>query len=142
MDLVVQRQNIDNVISYLFIKKLVTPIIRTPAYKLGLVNQAGKVVKEPATDEEKMALTLLDRMTFKLKRLLGGKLATLNSFLYTTTQSVDMYSKVVIRGTVDQRAEILRIVRDVKNMIESQGMSVDDVVGSLLTEEIERMNLL
>lgn len=142
MDLTLQRQNIDSVISYLFIRKLVTPIMKTPAYKLELVNNAGKVIKEPVTDEEKMALTLLDRIAFKIKRLLGGKLVTLNQFLYTTTQSIDMYNKVVIRGSIDQRAEIIRIVRDVKKMVESKGCSIEDVVGLLLTEEVEKQELL
>ena len=142
MDLTSQRQNIDSVISYLFIRKLVTPIIKTPAFKLGLVSSAGKVIKDPATDEEKIALTLLDRICFKIKRLLGGKLVSLNNFLYTTTQSCDMYNKLVIRGSVDQRAEIVRIARDVRNMIEAKGYSVEECMGMLMTEEMDKQELL
>ena len=142
MDIAQQRQNIDSVITFLFIKKLVTPIVKTPAFKLGLVSCAGKVVKEPDTEEEHMALTILDRITFKIKRLLGGKLSTLNNFLYTTTQSQDMYNKVVIRGSVDQRAEIIRITRDVKRMAEDKGYTIQDIMEHMLTEEVGKQELL
>jgi len=108
-----QKENIDNILTYILIKKLVTPIVKTPAYRLGLVNAAGKIIKKPKTDEEMMALTTLDKIIFKLKRLLGGKLLILNSFLYLSTLNNDMYNKLVVRGTINQRAEILRIKNDV-----------------------------
>ena len=37
------RINIDTILSYILIKKLVAPIVRSDAYKLGLVNNAGKL---------------------------------------------------------------------------------------------------
>jgi hypothetical protein len=111
-----QKENIDNILTYIFIKKLVTPIVRTPAFKFGLVNTAGKVIRNPATNDELMALTTLDRIIFKLKRLLGGKLLILNSFLYLATLNNDMYSKLIVRGSINQRAEIQRIKKDIEKI--------------------------
>jgi hypothetical protein len=132
------RDNIDTILSYILIKKLVTPITKTMAFKMKLVNAAGKVVKEPQTDKEHEALTLLDRVTFKLKRLLGSKLLNLNNFLYVSTLSNDFYNKLVVRGTIKQRAEILRITKDVKKLQEAYQMNPEEMVYSILQEEIQK----
>tara|TARA_Y100000310_G_C20704329_1_gene833660 strand:- start:26973 stop:27398 length:426 start_codon:yes stop_codon:yes gene_type:complete len=131
------RENIDNIISYILIKKLVTPIIKTKAYSLGLVNNAGRVVKSPDTENERQALTVLDRLIFKLKRLLGSKLINLNSFLYLSTLSNDFYNKLIVRGSVNQRAEILRIKKDIQKLAEDNGSDVQGVLETLLVEEIQ-----
>jgi len=131
------KSEIDTIMSYIFIKKLVLPIIRTDAYKLKLVNGSGRVIKEPKTDKEFEALTLLDRVIFKLKRLLGTKLVNLNNFLYMKTINNDFYNKLVVRGTISQRAEIKRIAKDIKDIKEKYNMETDDVIYSLIQEELE-----
>jgi len=131
------KENIDTILSYILIKKIVLPINKSEAYKLKLVNMAGKVIREPQTDKEHAALTLLDRLVFKMKRLLGSKLLNLNNFLYINTLSNDFYNKLVVRGTIKQRAEINRIVKDVKGLQEKYNMNSDEIVYSLLQEEIE-----
>jgi len=128
---------VDTILSFIIIKKLVTPITRTQAFKLGLVNGAGKVIKEPITDKEKGSLTLLDRIVFKLKRLLGTRLLNLNNFLYLQTINNEFYNKLVVRGTIKQRAEIQRIVKDVKNIKEKYDINTDDLIKTLLKEELE-----
>ena len=132
------KSNVDTILSYILVKKLVMPIIRSDAYKLKLINQAGKVIKEPVTEPEHAALTLLDRIVFKLKRLLGGKLLNLNNFLYLQTINNDFYNKLVVRGTVRQRAEIKRIARDVKTIKEKYNLESEEVLYSLINEELER----
>ena len=66
---------------YQFLKKLVTPIKNTDAFKLGIIDEKGKVLKKRSTlktSEEKEAYTLTDTMIFNLKKLLekipGGRL--------------------------------------------------------------------
>lgn len=110
------KESIDNILSYLLIKKLVTPITRTDAFRYGLVNSSGRVIRNPETYEENMALTTLDKIIFKLKRLLGGKLMSFNSFLYLATMNNNMYDKLNVRGSINQRAEIERIKRDIDNL--------------------------
>lgn len=130
------RENIDNIITYIFIKKLVTPIVKSDAYRLGLVNNAGRMVKRPETDEEQKAFTLLDKLIFKLKRLLGGKLINLNSFLYLTTLSNDFYNKLISRGSVNQRSEIIRIKKDMEKLSEKYDMDINGLIETLMVENI------
>jgi 1,2-phenylacetyl-CoA epoxidase catalytic subunit len=71
---------VDTYITYRIIKTLVTPWDEQDAYKLGIINDKGKVLKkyrELKTSKEKAAYTVLIRFVFNLKRILnqvpGGK---------------------------------------------------------------------
>ena len=71
---------VDTYITYRIIKILVTPWDEQDAYKLGIINDKGKVLKkyrELKTSKEKAAYTVLIRFVFNLKRILnqvpGGK---------------------------------------------------------------------
>lgn len=131
------RSEIDAVMSFILIKKIVTPITQSKAFKLGLVNSAGKILREPKTDEENDALTLLDKIVFKMKRLLNTKLLNLNNFLYLQTINNDFYNKLIIRGTIKQRAEIMRIAKDVKGIQEKYNIDTEELICSLIKEELE-----
>ena len=65
---------IDLLITYRVIKLLVTPFENQEAYKYGIIDKDGKVLrkaKELKTSKEKDAYTLLHRFVFNLKRLIG-----------------------------------------------------------------------
>lgn len=131
------KQNIDSIITFLLLKKLITPFTSTIAYKLGLIDSNGKIIKVPETDKEKDALTILDRVIFKLKRLLGSKVLVLNRFMYLKTLNIDMYNKLNVKGTVEQRAEIIRINKDIRQMQEKYNMGFDDILQIVLNESLE-----
>ena len=60
--------------AYQFLTKLTTPFEKTEAYKLGIIDKNGKVLKKRSTlksQEEKDAYTITDTMIFNLKKLLG-----------------------------------------------------------------------
>jgi hypothetical protein len=64
---------VDAVITYRILKKLVTPFDQTDAFKLGIIDKRGKLLKKEAelnTVEERDAYTLLDRLVFRLKRII------------------------------------------------------------------------
>jgi hypothetical protein len=48
---------------------------------MGIVDRRGKRIRKPKTKEEKNAYTVLDKFVFKLKRLLGHKVAVFSTFL-------------------------------------------------------------
>ena len=71
---------IDLLITYRIIKLLVTPFEKQEAYKYGIIDNDGKVLrktKDLVTAKEKDAYTVLHRFVFNLKRLIniipGGK---------------------------------------------------------------------
>lgn len=128
-------ETIDAAVVLLIIKKLIAPITQSNAYKLGLVNSNGMVVRVPENDKEKASLTILDRFCFKLKRLLGTRLVSLNDFLYVqTTPSV--YNQLQPSGNLQQRAEIIRISKDVTRLQEQYGCDREYLISALLNEEM------
>ena len=60
--------------AYQFLTKLTTPFDKTDAYRLGIIDEKGKVLKKRSklkSQEEKEAYTITDTMIFNLKKLLG-----------------------------------------------------------------------
>ena len=66
---------IDALIAYRVLKLLVTPFNRTTAFKLGIIDDKGKVLIKskdlPNSGPQREAYTLLIRFVFNLKRILG-----------------------------------------------------------------------
>lgn len=64
---------VDNLIAYRILSMLVKPFDETDAYKLGIIDAKGKILRknsELKTDEERNAYTYLHRLVFNLKRIL------------------------------------------------------------------------
>ena len=75
---------VDLVITYRVVKLLVTPFNKQEAFKYGIIDKDGKVLRKYRTlktTAEKKSYTILHRFVFNLKRILaraglGGKLGT------------------------------------------------------------------
>ena len=71
---------------YQFLRKLVTPFKNTDAFKLGIIDEKGKVLKKRSTlktSEEKDAYTPFHRLVYNIKRLIpGGKIGSYASALF------------------------------------------------------------
>jgi len=123
---------IDLFVTYRFIKLLVTPFEKTPAYKLGIIDKAGNRIMPPPiagirqtvpdklrTSEEKNAYTVLHKLVFNIKKLFGKvpglrtKLGTYAAALFllkdTFKESVDdpdMFEKEFMKYLKEQGYEI------------------------------------
>ena len=91
---------IDAFITFRFLKLLVTPFNKTEAYKLGIIDERGKVLRKYRTlerIEERQAYTILHRLVFNVKKLIekvpGGKsrLASYAAALFLIKEHVDQY---------------------------------------------------
>ena len=129
----------DAVLTFIFLKKLMTPITKTKAYSLELVDNMGRIIKQPKTNEEKNALTLFDKLIFKMKRLLKGDLTKLHSFLYLQTMGSEnnFYNKLIVKGSIDSRVEIKRIQRDLEKIAENHECSVNEMLYTLIGNFID-----
>lgn len=95
--------------AFRFLKLLVTPWNKLPAYELGLIDDKGKVLKKRTTPEEKSAYTVFHRLVFNIKRLIskipgGGlvsKLATYASALFLIKEKTGM-DEESIREVLDE----------------------------------------
>ena len=77
-------RGVDLLITYRIMKLLVTPFDKQEAFKYGIIDKNGKVLRPFRTIQktaEKQSYTILHRFIFNLKRILqkaglGGKLGT------------------------------------------------------------------
>jgi hypothetical protein len=64
---------VDALITYRILRMLTTSFTETDAYRLGIIDAHGNVLKKEqdlATEEERESYSLLHRMVFKLKRII------------------------------------------------------------------------
>lgn len=61
---------VDTVVAYRLLRLLATPIERSDAFKLGIVDRDGEKIKEPLSTQELNAYSLLQRFVFKVQRAL------------------------------------------------------------------------
>ena len=122
---------IDALIAYRVLKLLVTPFNRTNAFKLGIIDDKGKVLIKskdlPNSGPKREAYTLLIRFVFNLKKLLA---------------------KVGIRGPIgsaaaaafaffkEQHGENVEVEKVIYNHLKEQGFEfqLDENYGEPLTE--------
>ena len=123
---------IDLFLTYRFIKLLVTPLEKTDAYKLGIIDENGNRVMPPpkggvsqtkpatlGTSEEKNAYTILHKLVFNIKKIfakvpgLRTKLGTYAAALFllkdTFKESVDdpdVFEKEFMKYLKEQGYEI------------------------------------
>ena len=102
---------VDNVIAYRILSMLVKNFDETQAYKLGIIDKTGKMVKKPQTSQEKDAYTYLHKLVFNMKKIInkvGGesKLKSMVTALFlikeyyesgnrTTSLMEERYSKLM-----------------------------------------------
>jgi len=85
---------------YQFLKKLVTPFEKTDAFKLGIIDEKGKILKrrrDLETSEEKDAYNLSDTLIWNIKKLMGkipggkSRIASYAAALYLIKEQSDGY---------------------------------------------------
>ena len=79
IDFSTHDRTIDNILVYIFLKSITTIPTKTKAYKLGLINQNGKLIRNPKTKIENEAISNLDLLMFKLREWLKPRMSCLMS---------------------------------------------------------------
>lgn len=90
--------------AYKFLKTLVTPWENQEAYKLGIIDKDGNVIKKDrTTSEEKSAYTVFHRLVFNIKRLLNKlpfgktKLASWATALFLIREETGMSEESILK---------------------------------------------
>jgi len=90
--------------AFRFLKLLVTPWESMEAYKLGIIDKDGKVIKKTrTTSEEKAAYTVFHRLVFNIKRLLSRlpfgktKIASWATALFLIKEETGMSEEAILK---------------------------------------------
>ena len=104
-----ENRAIDLFVTYRFLKLLTTPFEKQDAFKYGIIDKDGKVLRKARSlriGKEKRAYTLLHRLVFNFKRLLskvglGGRLGTYSAaaiaLLKETYGQSDVYEREIYK---------------------------------------------
>ena len=84
----------NGIIQGIIMKKLSQPINETLAFKLGLIDKYGNMIRDPETLEERKALTGVDKYLIKVKNILGEKIDILNLALYYENHEIDSIEEI------------------------------------------------
>jgi hypothetical protein len=119
---------VDLVITYRVIKLLVTPFERQEAFKYGIIDKDGKVLrkfKTLKTTAEKKSYTMLHRFVFNLKRILqrvglGGRLGSFAVALALLLRENKEYEqhKILIESAI---ISYLKETKQYDNLLNEQG---------------------
>ena len=134
-NLITEGAAIDLFVAYRFLRILTTPWEDQPAFKLGIIDKDGKLLKKKKdlhTQEERDSFTLLHRLIFNLKRILHKipgvrtKIGTYATALYLLKQH--FASQVEEEDTI-QRAFVAWL-------IDNEYTTREDIVEELQEEVI------
>lgn len=128
------QRAVDIYYTFRFLRQLVTPWKETKAFKLGLVDENGKVLRKARTPEEKDAYTLFFRLVYNIKRLLNKvpfgktKLASYAAALWLIHENTKMSKTAVFEGF--------------KAFLEQEGVELDNTLSESKTWMLKEDNLL
>ena len=74
----VHNREIDNAIVFIILKGLTTLPTKTEAYRMGLIDAKGRLIRKPKTDKENDAISNLDLLFFKLREWLAPRITYLS----------------------------------------------------------------
>lgn len=98
--------HVQDVVAYIFIRSMVTPINKTAAYKNKFVDEQGFELKEPKTKADHKVYTILDKTVFKLKRVLGSRINELAPFFFLTAYDGGLEKYLTVKGGSQNRASV------------------------------------
>ena len=125
---------IDLFVTYRFIKLLVTPFDKTPAFKLGIIDKDGARVMEKTvargmqptqlkSDEEKSAYTILHKLVFNIKKIFG-KVPGLRTKLGTYAAALFLL-KDTFKESVDD-PDVFE--KEFMKYLKEEGFEIDDSI--------------
>lgn len=113
-------RTIDNVLVYIFLKNLMTAPTSTKAYKLGLIDKDGKLLREPKTQEENDSISNLDLFSAQLRKWLRPYMNRLAKM--TWVRSMDSNYRIQnALGNADslsKRATVMRVNDELDKILE------------------------
>lgn len=95
-----RKIKIEDQLAYQLTQLIIRDPKDTKAFDLGLVDADGHILREPENEEEQAELTLLDKTTFYLRRLLGQKVNRLKNFASIHMDGdIEVTDTFVLRGS-------------------------------------------
>lgn len=99
----------DYIAIFALAKKFATPFKKTQAYKLGIIDSEGNILRPPVTSKEKDAFTPLDNIVTRIKKLIPKNLWYLLTFAYIFKGFINQKTYKSLYEGVETEEELLEI---------------------------------
>lgn len=100
------------------------------AYRLGIINEKGDKIKEPVTEQEKIAYSPETKTLLKIKKYLGSKLDLINQTAIFETTSKLNYNKDNHKKVLEYEQKINDIIAELYKTTDQalkEGLSLEQV---------------
>ena len=101
-----------DVMMAVMIRKLMKPANQSKAFKLGLIDGQGHQLREPKNKTEEDALTSLDKLVWKLQRMLGPRINQLAQFAYLNSFPEEIERLLYAQGSAWAKTQVKRAKQD------------------------------
>jgi hypothetical protein len=118
---------LDYIAIFALAKKFATPFTKTQAYKLGIIDDKGNILRPPKTRKEKDAFTPLDNIVLRIKKLIPKNLWYLLTFAYIFKGFVNQKTYKSLYEGVETEAELLQI-EEKKLALQRAKCEVEDTI--------------
>ncbi len=143
----VENRIMDYMVLFALAKKFSTPFSKTQAFKLGIIDDKGNVIRSPITSDEKNAFTPLDNIVTKIKKLIPSNLWYLLTFAYIFKgfANVKTYKSIYEGNETEQelikeeekRLALIRAKKEVEEIIKTNTKFTEEDYWNFITEQID-----
>jgi hypothetical protein len=136
-ELIQEGRFLDFTIVLILTKRLLKPIKKWDAYKMGLIDEKGNSIKKPETPAEKNALTILDKLILKIKGLMTPRnLMALAAFLVLKEDTQLTTDENLIVEKVKKERKAKDVYNSFRDEIEEHFENEDDFWNSILKTKL------
>ena len=113
------NRSVDNALVFVFLKMLTTIPTRTKAYKLGLIDKDGRLIKQPTTKEENDSISNLDLLMFKIRKWLAARIQYLSpvSWIKSAGNNVRLQNYFSNTDVVSKQYQVQRLNADLERIL-------------------------
>lgn len=113
-------RSVDNILVYIFLKNLLTVPTTTKAYKLGLIDKDGKLLREPKTAEENDCISNLDLFIGQLRKWLRPYMNRLAKMTWVRSMDASYRIQNALGNTdsLSKRATVIRVNDELDKILE------------------------
>ena len=113
-------RSVDNILVYIFLKNLLTVPTTTKAYKLGLIDKDGKLLREPKTAEENDSISNLDLFIGQLRKWLRPYMNRLAKMTWVRSMDASYRIQNALGNTdsLSKRATVIRVNDELDKILE------------------------
>ena len=143
----VESRIVDYMVIFALAKKFATPFTKTKAYKLGIIDDKGNILRAPTTPKEKNAFTPLDNLVTRIKKLIPKNLWYLLTFAYIFKGFASRKSyKSLYEGNEteeelleaeEKHLALIRAKKEVEEVIRTNPKFTEEEYWSFVSEQID-----